>query len=92
MNKDDDKLYRNIAEPVYGQPRTCGELIHKYGTYEIQPTSDSDNEFPEIAQGIAPEEKKNQIDKVNLNDRSGNGSKGAENWETDSNNKSQEGD
>ncbi len=39
---------RNVA----GQPQTAFELINKYGTYEIQPTNDSDNEFPEIAQGL----------------------------------------
>lgn len=36
---------------VCGQPETAEELIHKYGTYEIQPTADSDNKYPEIAQG-----------------------------------------
>lgn len=76
MDKKEDNLYRNIAEPVYGQPETCGELIHKYGTYEIQPTSDSDNEFPEIAQGIAPQDSKSQIDKSNLKENGGTVSNG----------------
>lgn len=57
MNKEHKKLYRNIADPVVGQPETCGELLHKYGTYEIQPTAEADNEFPEIAQGLAKKEK-----------------------------------
>ena len=34
-----------------GQPETAEELINKYGTYEIQPTADTDNPFPAIAQG-----------------------------------------
>lgn len=37
---------------IYGQPETAQELVHKYGTYEIQPTQDSDNEFPQIATGL----------------------------------------
>ena len=39
------------ATPVMGQPEDAFELVNKYGTYEIQPTSDSENAFPEIAQG-----------------------------------------
>lgn len=40
------------ATPVLNQPKTCFEQINKYGTYEIQPTADSDNKYPEIAQGL----------------------------------------
>lgn len=40
------------ATPIAGQPENASELINKYGTYEIQPTSDSDNEFPAISQGM----------------------------------------
>ena len=39
------------ANPVIGQPLDSLEMINKYGTYEIQPTADTDNEFPCIAQG-----------------------------------------
>ena len=39
------------ATPVIGEPENVFELINKYGTYEIQPTADTDNEFPAIAQG-----------------------------------------
>ena len=35
-----------------GSPETAAELINKYGTYEIQPTSDTENDFPAIAQGL----------------------------------------
>ena len=38
---------------VVGQPQNSIEQINKYGTYNIQPTSDSDNSFPKIAQGLA---------------------------------------
>lgn len=39
------------ANPVLGQPESAFELLRKYGTYEIQPTNDSDNKFPTISQG-----------------------------------------
>lgn len=39
------------ANAVAGQPENVFELINKYGTYEIQPTDDSDNKFPTISQG-----------------------------------------
>ncbi len=41
------------VDAVHSQPEDCFELINKYGTYNIQPTADSDNYFPEIAQGKA---------------------------------------
>jgi len=39
------------------------ELINQYGTYNIQPTADTENVFPAIAQGLAEgfAERKNQI-------------------------------
>ncbi len=55
------------ADGFLGQPRTVDEQINKYGTYEIQPTADSGNEFPEIAQGISKYEKRRKIDKTNIN-------------------------
>ncbi len=29
------------------------DMVNKYGTYNIQPTNDTDNTFPAIAQGLA---------------------------------------
>lgn len=40
-----------------GSPETTAELLNKFGTYEIQPTADTENDFPAIAQGL-PDEKK----------------------------------
>lgn len=40
------------VEPVMDHPTTALEQINKYGTYNIQPTADTDNEFPMIAQGL----------------------------------------
>ena len=40
------------TQPFSGQPDDCFELINRYGTYNIQPTSDTNNIFPSIAQGL----------------------------------------
>ena len=39
-------------------PDSSFDLINKYGTYEIQPTADTDNPFPHIAQGLPPTAKR----------------------------------
>ena len=56
MSKDKSKKQMSQelpADPVMGQPESCFELINKYGTYEIQPTSDSGNKYPAISQGLS---------------------------------------
>lgn len=40
------------SEAVFGQVENVEELLTKYGTYNIQPTADSYNKFPCIAQGM----------------------------------------
>ena len=49
------------ATPVKGDPDTSFELVNKYGTYEIQPTADTANAFPTIAQGFPKNGKKPTI-------------------------------
>ncbi len=34
------------------QPDTALDMVNFYGTYEIQPTADTPNEYPAIAQGF----------------------------------------
>ncbi len=55
--KKEDKIPRfensGAAVPVSGQPETAEELVNKYGTYNIQPTAESENRYPEIAQGYS---------------------------------------
>ncbi|MCH5171037.1 MAG: hypothetical protein J1F24_07105 [Oscillospiraceae bacterium] len=49
------------ADPIHGEPRDTFDLVNKYGTYNIQPTADTHNSYPQIAQGlskIADEESK----------------------------------
>ena len=46
-----------------GRPESCFELINRYGTYNIQPTADSDDIFPAIAQGLPKAWEAQRIDK-----------------------------
>ena len=40
-----------------GQPDSENDVINKYGTYEVQCTNGTENEFPQIAQGLAKAER-----------------------------------
>ena len=40
-----------MKQPIQGDMPDSMELVNRYGTYEIQPTADSQNFFPTIAQG-----------------------------------------
>jgi len=40
-----------MMNPFFGQPDSTFDLVNKYGTYNIQPTSEQENPFPAIAQG-----------------------------------------
>lgn len=41
-----------------GFPDSEDDVINNYGTYNIQPTADTDNLYPMIAQGLAAQQKK----------------------------------
>lgn len=45
-----------------GWPDGEDDIINKYGTYEIQPTSGMENPYPMIAQGLSPQEAQEQLD------------------------------
>lgn len=45
-----------------GSPETAIETVDRFGTYEIQPTADTVNAFPEIRQGFP----KKNLDKYTL--------------------------
>ena len=47
------------ALPYCTNPETCEEMLNTFGTYNIQPTANTDNEFPAIAQGSARQIPKN---------------------------------
>lgn len=48
---------------IEGQPETAFDMVNKYGTYNIQPTAESGNLFPTIAQGLPEEEQDKSVDK-----------------------------
>lgn len=57
MNKKEEHLdYPDCESPalldIPGDPGSAFEMINKYGTYEIQPTSDADHKYPSIHQGL----------------------------------------
>lgn len=39
-----------------GWPDGKSDVINKYGTYEVQATCGTENEYPQIAQGLSHEE------------------------------------
>lgn len=49
-NRKKIELELAVAD-IHGNPETPFEMVNKYGTYEIQPTSDTKNGFPTISQG-----------------------------------------
>ena len=57
VNKDMPYHPTPSSTPIFGQPMDCYDMVNKYGTYNIQPTNESENEFPAIAQGLPVEEK-----------------------------------
>lgn len=59
------------SDPVTKQPETVPELLRKYGTYNIQPTSETDNPYPVIAAGLGRphEEMKKAVNRVDAEKR-----------------------
>lgn len=56
MNKKDKKtenkpLIEIPITPFKGLPETAIQMVNRYGTYEIQATADTENQYPAIAQG-----------------------------------------
>lgn len=41
------------ADPIHGEPTDVFDMVNKYGTYNIQPTSDTHHDYPQIAQGLS---------------------------------------
>ncbi len=51
-SKENFEVFSEIsATPFRSCPETVEEMVNTYGTYEIQPTADSVNDYPAIAQG-----------------------------------------
>lgn len=57
MKKDENDIQNTPSVAgISGQPQTVFELLNKYGTYNIQPTADNENDYPKIAQGLSESE------------------------------------
>ena len=60
-NKKSKEINKEISSTaIIGEPETVFDMINKYGTYEIQPTADTDNKFPTIAQGFSRKEQERE--------------------------------
>ncbi len=55
-SKKDEKaqVLDNSCEPISGLPETAFDMVNRYGTYEIQATAHTQNQYPCIAQGYNP--------------------------------------
>lgn len=54
MKKNRKKIdFELSVANIPGNPETPFQMVNKYGTYEIQPTSDTKNGYPTIAQGYS---------------------------------------
>ena len=49
------------ANAPQGDPLDAEDMVNKFGTYNIQPTADTKNLFPQISQGL-PSTEKNKKD------------------------------
>ena len=49
-----------------GVPRSSFDLVNMYGTYNIQPTSDTENTFPLIAPGLPKAYRNMKLDKHDM--------------------------
>lgn len=48
------------AASVTGEPEDVFDMVNKYGTYNIQPTAQTENAFPYISQGLPKKSKNNK--------------------------------
>ncbi len=60
-NKKNQNPLEEITNYLPDSPETPFEMVNKYGTYEIQPTAETENSFPAIAQGLPKHRKKPSI-------------------------------
>lgn len=68
-DKKEKEIVTEISvDAVYGNPEDVFDMINKYGTYEIQPTADTENTFPLISSGLADKNKKITKDDIKQNE------------------------
>ena len=56
-NYDKNRHNKMTAREVYFELQNSFDMVNKYGTYEVQSTSDTENDFPQIAQGLSKKER-----------------------------------
>lgn len=56
-SKDNTQKFINVQRKG-GNPETAEEQVNTYGTYNIQPTADTDHVFPTIAQGLPKQQQR----------------------------------
>lgn len=66
MKNEKEKFpyYKELEESITympDSPESPYEMVNKYGTYEIQPTAETANDFPTIAQGLPKHRKKPSV-------------------------------
>lgn len=66
MKNEKEKFpqYKELEERITyfpDSPETPHEMVNKYGTYEIQPTAETANDFPTIAQGLPKKHNKPSV-------------------------------
>lgn len=69
MRKEQPGLPHDSTPDVHrfcAQPASSFDLVNQYGTYNIQPTSDTENLFPLIGAGLPQAWKDMKIDKYDL--------------------------
>ena len=52
MDKKEKSEKISPAVPPQGDVFDAEDIVNKYGTYNIQPTADTKNLFPQISQGL----------------------------------------
>ena len=60
-NRKDDAIQPSLYKSV-GLPDNSFQMVNNYGTYEIQATADTENQYPCIAQGYNPKIIKNDCE------------------------------
>lgn len=69
FQKDEQGLPYDAAPSAharFGQSGGVGELLNRYGTYNIQPTNEQENPFPAIAQALPTQYRGTEVTKEEL--------------------------
>ena len=71
MSRKDEGFPYDATPDVHhfsGVPESCFDVVNMYGTYNIQPTSDTEHLFPLIGPGLPRRWREMQLGKQELDD------------------------